>query len=461
MDFPLADPDIASTALYNLCANSAAGSMQEHVNKVLVSRHPFFKLALAEGAGKKLPSDYAGTFYGAVGQYFSPAVFQKFQMRLAQGMTALGNSSDTHIETKLKTLAHLSGISNLNWQPIQTCLGEKWMAYFLESRDEFINLMFPRQLTIVLTYHCNRNCNYCFSLDMKEAEPGYLSDELLDIILEWVDDNEIKQVSFFGGEPTLHPRFSDIMQTFKERGYDVYFPTNGLYSDEVARSLADSDVLKVTFNIPTARDIEKAHLHRLTKNLSCFPSHIPKVFRVTLSESDRDLALLRELTAKFHPQALCAAPAFPSINQTNSYVHKYATPKFVSEIIGLADIARQQAIPCHLVKPIPLCHLSGGDLLKIFQEYVFHNTCDIRQNNYAQLTTLSPKGALYPCMALPQYRAFNIKDGPSYESIQDYNRSIVDRLDAKGLLPECFSCNLHNAKVCQGLCYAHYSEHPA
>ena len=61
---------------------------------------------------------------------------------------------------------------------------------------------------ILLTEKCVRSCPYCFAKEyMKESEQSMLSWEDLIYIIDLLQISDEKNVSFLGGEPTLHPLF--------------------------------------------------------------------------------------------------------------------------------------------------------------------------------------------------------------------------------------------------------------
>lgn len=453
MHFFSKEIELASSALINVMALTEPGSRAEYENVSLLNSHPFFKLWTTQEAGQRSGLCYEGRLEGEVGRFFTPEVFNQFQVSFEAGLRLLQKSPRSFIGAKLDLLASIKGISNLNWEVVANEMGNHWLGHFLWRWQEFIEGTYPRQLTIILTNHCNQKCKFCFSSELAADEPGYLSSEMMGRVLTWVKDNQIKHISLFGGEPTLHPRFHGIVQAFTTRGYQVYFATNGLYSDEVARGLVKLDLLKVTFSIPTSGEIKQQSIDLLRKNLHGFPSHIQKVFRVTLSHLDRDLKLIRQLSEEFNPHALSFALAFPSFSSANSYVKPDQTSHFAEEIIELGRIAMTRSIPCVITKPIPLCDFLLDDLLTISRIMELCNVCDIHQNDYAHLVTLSPRGDFYPCMALPQYRRFNIRDNPAYRDLQTYNQMVIKELERHVPMSKCLRCNLKRAGLCQGLCY--------
>ena len=82
-------------------------------------------------------------------------------------------------------------------------------------------------LYVDITERCNMSCNFCYNperaaRDLDPADFAAICDRLPHPV-NW---------RFLGGEPTLHPRFFELVAIALERGHTVYFASNGIkYSD--------------------------------------------------------------------------------------------------------------------------------------------------------------------------------------------------------------------------------------
>jgi MoaA/NifB/PqqE/SkfB family radical SAM enzyme len=94
----------------------------------------------------------------------------------------------------------------------------------------------PRRIVIELTNICNLHCSYCLRDDeaLYQTRARFFPSELLGRILrEAREAAGVGHVSFTGGEPTLHPRFGEILQTAGAEGMRASFVTNGWHFDRV------------------------------------------------------------------------------------------------------------------------------------------------------------------------------------------------------------------------------------
>ncbi len=101
-------------------------------------------------------------------------------------------------------------------------------------------------MNIILNSYCNLKCNYCFADEYmdehvntpsKSMDYQFFQDELLPRI------KKVSLINFMGGEPTLHPRFTDIVSSTLENmppfTYLGVF-TNGLMPDKALDLLLET-----------------------------------------------------------------------------------------------------------------------------------------------------------------------------------------------------------------------------
>lgn len=81
------------------------------------------------------------------------------------------------------------------------------------------------RIVIELTNRCNLSCGHCF--EERHAATGDLSLEVLEKVLRDGKSCGIEQVSFTGGEPTIHRQFKAIIRRVSDCGYGFSFVSNG------------------------------------------------------------------------------------------------------------------------------------------------------------------------------------------------------------------------------------------
>ncbi len=109
------------------------------------------------------------------------------------------------------------------------------------------------RIVIELTNRCNLSCGHCF--DERHAATGDLPLEILKKVLRDGKSCGIEQMSFTGGEPTIHRRFEEIIDLVTQARYPFSFVSNGASFPRIYRLLVDhrSWFLGVTFSLDGAR----------------------------------------------------------------------------------------------------------------------------------------------------------------------------------------------------------------
>ena len=84
-----------------------------------------------------------------------------------------------------------------------------------------------------ITTKCNFHCGHCaFSCNMKGKHAEY--NTVIDMIA-YARDNGEESITLGGGEPTLHPRFFDILEYSLRNFENVFFVTNGSQTEKMFR----------------------------------------------------------------------------------------------------------------------------------------------------------------------------------------------------------------------------------
>ncbi|SHJ01982.1 radical SAM protein [Lutispora thermophila] len=95
-----------------------------------------------------------------------------------------------------------------------------------------MNYIIPR---LRLTNYCNRECVYCFADDflIGAKNQNHMSLEEINTILDLCVKNNIKNVSWQGGEPLIHPSIIEIIEIHKKYSIKVNIFTNGLFDEKI------------------------------------------------------------------------------------------------------------------------------------------------------------------------------------------------------------------------------------
>lgn len=185
----------------------------------------------------------------------------------------------------------------------------------------------PHRLSVELANICNLHCSYCFrsedNLYSHHAE-FFPLDLLRRVIDEAREAAQITRVNFTGGEPTLHPKFADILETIAAADLQASFVTNGWHFERIWPALAANRkaISHVAFSLDGIdrethdRWRGNGSFERLVRAFSrCYIARLPFAIKIVVR---RDLVDQLEQIAIFAARMGAAALNFVHVMPTSS-----------------------------------------------------------------------------------------------------------------------------------------------
>lgn len=80
---------------------------------------------------------------------------------------------------------------------------------------------------VYVTSQCNRHCTYCFLPSDFFSSGLRMSLDAFSDVATWCVRHDIDEITFLGGEPSLHPSFPEMVSLASDRGLKVRVVTNG------------------------------------------------------------------------------------------------------------------------------------------------------------------------------------------------------------------------------------------
>jgi MoaA/NifB/PqqE/SkfB family radical SAM enzyme len=80
---------------------------------------------------------------------------------------------------------------------------------------------------VYITSQCNRRCTYCFLPSDFFASGLRMTVDAFSDVVTWCVRNGVDEITFLGGEPSLHPSFPEMVSHASDRGLNVRVVTNG------------------------------------------------------------------------------------------------------------------------------------------------------------------------------------------------------------------------------------------
>ena len=197
----------------------------------------------------------------------------------------------------------------------------------METDGHFSDDYGPHRLSVELANICNLHCSYCFRSEdnLYSHHAAFFPLELLRrIIDEARAAAQITLVNFTGGEPTLHPQFSQILETVGDRGLQASFVTNGWHFERTWPALKANRkaVSHVAFSLDGVdrethdRWRGNGSFDRLIRAFTrCYMAQLPFAIKIVVR---RDLVDQLERIAIFAARMGAAALNFVHVMPTSS-----------------------------------------------------------------------------------------------------------------------------------------------
>jgi radical SAM protein with 4Fe4S-binding SPASM domain len=99
----------------------------------------------------------------------------------------------------------------------------------------------PLMAVFYPSYLCNHNCQGCSCQELNREENVFFDPQNLLKLLKSLSSLEVKSIEFSGGgEPTLHPKFGELVEKAIDEGFELGLSTNGsLLSGRIADLVVD------------------------------------------------------------------------------------------------------------------------------------------------------------------------------------------------------------------------------
>ncbi|MBF0618802.1 MAG: radical SAM protein [Candidatus Omnitrophica bacterium] len=154
----------------------------------------------------------------------------------------------------------------------------------------------PSIMHLDITTACNITCNFCWihaPLVKDRCRPRHVP---FSVITKAIDQAHVWKTNAIiisgDGEPTLHPRFKDIVAYIHNRGIKIFMTSNGTFPEKLLPAIAHIDLLHINLSVADPQAYASVHAPRA-----------PGLFKIVL----RNLQVIRALNARGKKPALTIA----------------------------------------------------------------------------------------------------------------------------------------------------------
>ena len=313
-------------------------------------------------------------------------------------------------------------------------------------------------MNLIITDVCNRNCPYCFAefklnrgtqripSDKKER---YISMEKFLLYLDFLEKSSDDKLKLLGGEPTLHPRFTKLVDIGLERGFEVTIFTNGLWNDVVVDYFKKDINGRVSFvfnlNEPEFQTEREQKLQ--DRSLGLVGNRAKCGFNIY--RTDFDLLFMGDIIEKYSLQKFIRMGlACPIANTPNEYIKTEDLKAVGTRLAGQLRQLEKRDILGTFDCGFPLCMFSREELGSItLSTGGFKSLCSPIIDVGADLTA-------WPCFPLSSMFNVKLTDFTSKKELEEFYDEKFKHFRQFGSQDDCLGCKYLQRAQCAGGCLA-------
>ena len=320
---------------------------------------------------------------------------------------------------------------------------------------------------ISIVNYCNLKCPYCFANDMIDNNRYTMtSDELVKILDLMGRTNEY--VGIIGGEPTLHPKFDEILNLFKEyklnhlpdRTMNIF--TNGIEFERYVTETSDffkyfSALLNI--NHPDLLTNEQIDKTRSTLNILMKEGVLNRsvIVGFNLYPSRTDYQYIWDLAKEYDIKELRISTIAPGakFKDWRNRKEEYYT-KMKEIFFKQCKLAEENGIYLDLdCNNVPLCYFDE-DETKILEKLNIHTKREVCENPVVDIIFGNRISACFGAYDLIDPVLFDFDDMEEVRRYLRMNR-IYPKIVKNGI-GKCKDCDKYKLMQCQGGCLGFATE---
>ena len=301
---------------------------------------------------------------------------------------------------------------------------------------------------LCITTICNKKCPYCFAEDSRFQYPSentFMSDEIFDRALDYLERSEMDQVRLLGGEPTLHPNFTKMVDKALQRNFHLLIFSNGLMPPKVQERLRHTDVGSVVILINTIHPIEEdpKRMKIQQKTMEILGPRV--MLGVNLYSRQQELDFLIPYILDYNLiREIRLGIAHTVLSETNVYLH----PKFYKEIglkiLDLLNKAKKFDIELGF---------DCGFVPCMFPKQSFEELGELLERTGScchPILDLLPDGKFISCYPLNNVLKRNLQSDTHAEDLINQFSEKLKVYGNIGIYPNCTTCPLFKQSYCHG-----------
>jgi MoaA/NifB/PqqE/SkfB family radical SAM enzyme len=297
---------------------------------------------------------------------------------------------------------------------------------------------------------CNRKCSYCFAADTMQragSERNGMSLDLCEQALDVLDRSGIPEVRLLGGEPTIHPRFIEIVERVRARGKPLLLFTGGMIPHLALECLAaiPPGEVRVLLNVAFAEESPAAEVQRQREVCRRLGERV--ALGVNIHSPSTRLDVLLDWIDEFQlARVVRMGLTHPSLEGDNRHLHPRFFELVGRQVADFARVARDRDVRLDFDCGWVPCMFPEGSLAELG---ITPQEVGLRCN---PILDILPDGQVIPCYPLASQFTESLADHATVQSLADRFVERLAPLRPLGIFKKCADCDFRARGECSGGC---------
>ncbi len=306
-----------------------------------------------------------------------------------------------------------------------------------------------KQFQLVITYRCNKNCSYCYAKGLAKEYGDMSIDDYKKAIL-WLKNNKINAFNFLGGEPTIHPKLTEMIDIADKEGIKFNIFTNGLFENKLCKPFSKANGFLINYN--PKEHYTKEEYMLLHKNMaSLHKKKCQMMVQFNITENTTSCSYVLDACKRYDIKEVYLDPIIPNSDKSNEFLPKDIFMNKKDMLMEFIDRFKEKGIYTRFTRPFPRCVFSSDEANRLKKENILYFKCSVG----SKVIAVNPDLTVFPCLSL-FFRGPKLTQLNYVEDYRQFYKKQISRLAFKReLYDECKSCIYRIRKKCQGACLCH------
>lgn len=312
-------------------------------------------------------------------------------------------------------------------------------------------------MNLIVTDQCNRSCPYCFAKKKVSLAANHqrsknkgrnISLDKVRTYLAFLKKSHNTQFKILGGEPSLHPELTQMVDLALAQGFQVTLFTNGLWPASIQSYFKNNQSTQISFvvnvNEPSSHSAQEYKLQQACLGIAGARARLSfNVYR-----TDFDLQFAIDLIDRYDLQReIRVGLAGPIAGADNDHIRNPELKKVGKRLVDQFNQLEAHNILGSFDCGFPLCMFDESDLGRLVVSFKegFASHCGAVIDVDCDLN-------VWHCFPLSTIGNVHLSDFQDLDALNDHYDRMFAPLRSIGSMNECLTCKFLKRGQCKGGC---------